>query len=149
MKTVYAASFVVALLAVRTAAFAQTEFHLQYGTHLNPFSASRHGTIVFTVQQASRWKLGDSFFFLDYLDDGGRDGFNDRDFYAEWYPTLSFGKLAKRALRVGAIRDFALIAGGQRGRRRQGGKIPARGEGVVAHSEVLVSEYGPDGLCRR
>ena len=111
MRTVYAGIFGVVLLATGTAAFAQTEFHLQYGTHLNPFSASRHGTIVFTVQQASRWKLGDSFFFLDYLDDGGRDGFNDRDFYAEWYPTLSFGKLAKRALRVGAIRDFALIAG--------------------------------------
>ena len=111
MRTLYAGSFVAVLLAARTAAFAQTEFHLQYGMHKNPFSTSRTATFIVTVQQASEWRYGDSFFFLDYLDDGGNDGFNDRDFYAEWYPTLSLGKLANRELRVGAIRDFALIAG--------------------------------------
>ena len=111
MKTAYAGIFLVALLATQAAAFSQTEFHLQYGKHKNPFSAATQQTFVFTVQQAAGWKLGDSFFFIDYLNDDARDGFNDRDFYGEWYPTLSFGKLANKELRVGPIRDFALIAG--------------------------------------
>lgn len=111
MKTACAGMFLVALLAAQTAAFSQTEFHLQYGKHKNPFSAAAQPTFVFTVQQAAGWKLGESFFFIDYLNDDARDGFNDRDFYGEWYPTLSFGKLAGRELRVGPIRDFALIAG--------------------------------------
>ena len=111
MKTAFAGVFLVALLATQTAAFSQTEFHLQYGKHKNPFSAATQQTFVFTVQQAAGWKLGDSFFFIDYLDDDERDGFNDRDFYGEWYPTLSLGKLANKELRVGPIRDFALIAG--------------------------------------
>ena len=111
MKTAYAGIFLVALLATQAAAFSQTEFHLQYGKHKNPFSAATQQTFVFTVQQAAGWKLGDSFFFIDYLNDDSRDGFNDRYFYGEWYPTLSFGKLANKELRVGPIRDFALIAG--------------------------------------
>lgn len=111
MKTACAGIFLVALLATQAAAFSQTEFHLQYGKLKNPFSAAAHPTFVFTVQQAAAWKWGESFFFIDYLNDDTRDGFNDRDFYGEWYPTLSFGKLANRELRVGPIRDFALIAG--------------------------------------
>ncbi len=111
MKTACAGIFLVALLATYAAAFSQTEFHLQYGKHKNPFSAVARQTFVFTVQQATGWKWGDSFFFIDYLNDDTRDGFNDRDFYGEWYPTLSFGKLANKELRVGPIRDFALIAG--------------------------------------
>ena len=111
MRTAFAGIFLVALMATQAAAFSQTEFHLQYGKHKNPFSTATQQTFVFTVQQAAGWKLGDSFFFIDYLDDDERDGFNDRDFYGEWYPTLSLGKLANKELRVGPIRDFALIAG--------------------------------------
>lgn len=110
-KTTWAGLGVMALLAARTTMPAQTEFHLQYGQHTNPFSGEGHQTVVFTVQQYSQWKCGDSFFFIDYLDDGARDGFNDRDFYSEWYPTLSLGKLWKKEIRLGAIRDLALIGG--------------------------------------
>ena len=111
MKTAHTGILVAALLVTRTATPAQTEFHLQYGDHKNPFSATQDRTFVFTMQQASGWKLGDSFFFLDYLNDGGEDGFNERDFYAEWYPTLSFGKLAGKQWRLGPVRDISLIAG--------------------------------------
>lgn len=111
MKTTYAGIAGVALLVCGAPAMAQTEFHFKYGAQVNPFSGSRHRTLVFSVQNASTWKLGDSFFFIDYVNDGERDGFNDRDFYGEWYPTLSFGRLAKKALRIGPIIDFALVAG--------------------------------------
>ena len=46
-------------------------------------------------------EIGGQLLFIDYLNDNARDGFNDRDFYGEWYPTLSFGKLANKELRVG------------------------------------------------
>ena len=110
MKTACAA-LVSLVLATGTAAPAQTEFHLQYGELLNPFSATGEATLVLTIQRASGWQFGDSFFFVDYLDDGGEDGFNDREFYAEWYPTLSLGKLSGRQLRLGPMADLSLVAG--------------------------------------
>lgn len=99
------------MLATGAPAPAATEFHLQYGELLNPFSATEEATLVLTVQRASGWQFGDSFFFVDYLDDGGEDGFNDREFYAEWYPTLSLGKLSGRDLRLGPVADLSLVAG--------------------------------------
>ena len=92
-------------------ASAQTEFHYQYGRLTNPFSGTREYTSILTVQNALNWQLGDSFFFVDIIDDGGHDGFNDKNLYAEWYPTLSFGKLASKELSLGPIRDIALIGG--------------------------------------
>ena len=111
MKQACAAGLAALLLAAWTAAPARAELHLQYGQLLNPFSGAEEQTLIFTLQQASGWKFGDSFFFIDFLDDSGDDGFNDREFYAEWYPTLSLGKLAGRDFRLGPIADFSLVAG--------------------------------------
>ncbi len=101
----------VALTAASSTAFAQTEFHLQAGKLRNPFAQKSVQSLVLTVQQASQWKLGDSFFFLDYVIDRETDGFNDRDFYAEWYPTLSIGKMQQSDASLGLISDLAIIAG--------------------------------------
>ncbi len=105
----------LAVLAVLMAApaktTAQTEFHYQYGKLTNPFDGAGRYTHILTFQQASSWSLGDSFFFIDFLEDRVSDGFNDMEFYGEWYPTLSFGKLADRTVGGGAIRDIALIGG--------------------------------------
>lgn len=103
---------VAAFLAAAAApATAQTEFHYQYGKLTNPFSGERAYTSILTVQQASSWSLGDSFVFIDILDDGLVDGFNDKEFYGEWYPTLSFGKMSGRTVGGGPLRDVALIGG--------------------------------------
>ena len=59
------------ILAAPIAAGAQTEFHYQYGKLTNPFSGERAYTSIVTVQQASSWALGDSFVFVDILEDGG------------------------------------------------------------------------------
>ena len=99
------------LLAAPIAADAQTEFHYQYGKLTNPFSGERAYTSIVTVQQASSWALGDSFVFVDILEDGGADGFNDKNFYGEWYPTLSLGKLSNRVIGGGPVRDVAFIGG--------------------------------------
>ncbi len=105
--------------AVATAAFllgpmpalAQLELNYQYGSILNPFSGASEPTHIFTLQHAGGWRAGGSFFFLDYLSDGVEDGFNDRELYGEWYPTLSLGSLAEGGVGFGPVNDVRLVAG--------------------------------------
>ncbi len=99
------------VLASASVAAAQAEFHYQYGKLTNPFSGAKESTSILTVQHATSWRLGDSFFFVDFLDDGGHDGFNDKDLYGEWYPTLSFSRLSGSQFQLGPIRDIAFIGG--------------------------------------
>ena len=99
------------LLAWPAAAGAQTEFHYQYGKFVNPFTGQHAYASVLTVQQASRWSLGDSFYFIDFTDDGGADGFNEKSYYGEWYPTLSLGRVSNRTIGAGPIRDVAIVSG--------------------------------------
>lgn len=97
------------LAAVPSAA--QLEFQYQFGRLTNPFSGGRAYTSILTIQHATQWKLGDSFFFIDFMDDDAVDGFNDKDAYGEWYPTISLGKLSGRQIKAGPLRDLALIGG--------------------------------------
>ena len=99
------------VLVSATAAAGQAEFHYQLGKLTNPFSGARNRTHILTIQHATSWSLGDSYLFVDILDDGGHDGFNDKDLYGEWYPTLSFGRLSGAEIRLGPIRDIAVIGG--------------------------------------
>ena len=92
-------------------ASAQMEFHFQYGSLKNPFSGEFHSTRILTFQHAGAWKLGGSFFFIDFLDDVEVDGFNDKEFYGEWYPTLSLSKLFGTTIKMGPIRDVSVIGG--------------------------------------
>ena len=104
--------FAALLLAVApVAASAQTEMHFQYGSHTNPFAETSTRTAVVTFQHASFWRLGDNFFFIDVTEDGGSDGFNDKDAYGEWYSNFSLGKLGGRDLGFGPFADFGLFAG--------------------------------------
>lgn len=98
-------------LAAASCASAQMEFHYQYGRLTNPFTGQQSPTSILTIQQAMSWSYGDSFFFIDFLDDELSDGFNDLDLYGEWYPTLSFSKLTGRTVGGGPVRDIALIGG--------------------------------------
>lgn len=93
------------------AALGQTEFHLQLGKHMNPFTETGHQTTVVTFQNAAQWFWGDHFLFFDYTADGGDDGFNEKDLYGEWYPTLSLGKISGSRVGLGPIRDFSVLGG--------------------------------------
>ncbi|MDE2833483.1 MAG: nucleoside-binding protein [Bacteroidota bacterium] len=101
----------LALFFVAMPARAQLDFQFQYGSLTNPFSGEQRATRILTFQHAGGWLLGDSFFFIDFIDDDKVDGFNDKEFYGEWYPTLSLSKLFGTDLKAGAIRDFSLISG--------------------------------------
>ena len=115
MTTLLRAMTATALvLATANAASAQTEFHYQFGHLVNPFAtpeATTATTHILTLQQASTWKGGDSFFFVDIIEDTGIDGFNEKEIYAEWYPTLSLSKVSGSTVGAGPIRDVGLIAG--------------------------------------
>lgn len=106
-----AASAALSVAAAPAPAAAQLEFHFQYGRLANPFTGESHATPIWTIQHAAQWRLGDTFFFFDYLDDGKDDGLNDRTFYGEWYPTISLGKLLNRTVSAGRLRDVGFIAG--------------------------------------
>ena len=82
-------SAVLILLGAPGSAAGQTEFHLQLGKLVNPFTDMGHGTTVVTFQNAAQWSWGDHFMFFDYTADGGNDGFNEKDLYGEWYPSRS------------------------------------------------------------
>ena len=86
--------------------------------------------------------MEDGSFFIDYLNDDSRGGFNDRDFYAERYPTLSFGRLTNKELRVGPIRDFSLIAGINVGGDSKVVKHLPGSAGLLGPAGISVSKYG-------
>lgn len=92
-------------------ALAQTEVHFQYGSLTNPFAGTSTGTAVVTFQHASFWKSGDHFFFIDVIDDGVDDGFNDIDFYGELYSNISLTKLLGGGLETGPVADLGMIFG--------------------------------------
>jgi len=111
-RTKVAAAAAAAILAAGPSPVpAQTEAHFQYGNLTNPFTKATNGTIILTMQHASMWKFGDNFFFVDFIDDGGTDGFNEMDAYGQWYSNLSLGKISGRDLGVGPFADFGLFAG--------------------------------------
>ena len=102
---------IACILLQPAAAIAKTSFQFQYGKLTNPFSGAAEYTSILTVQQAAQWRYGDSFFFIDFLDDGLKDGFNDKSIYGEWYPTFSIGKLTNTEISLGPVGDISAIAG--------------------------------------
>ncbi len=96
-----------------SANWSTTEVQFQYGRLESPiFGSGRPSdTRILTFQHASGWEYGDNFFFIDFLDDGIDDGFNDRDAYLEWYANFSLGKILGRKVGCGPIADVGFIAG--------------------------------------
>ena len=146
-----------ALLAasVPSIALAQTtEVHFQYGSLTNPFTDKATATAIVTMQHASSWRYGDNFYFIDLIDDGGDDGFNEMDAYGEWYPTFSLGKLTGQDLGVGPIADFGFYLGvglGTDSNFRQwlpGGRIAWNLPGFIfLNTDLMLGVEGGRGLA--
>ncbi len=142
------------LLAVMPApVLAQTEMHVQYGSLTNPFAGTSTGTVVLTIQHASFWRFGDNFFFIDLSEDGGNDGFNDKDAYGEWYSNLSLQKLSGRDLGFGPFADFGLFMGAAMGTDANvlqwlpGARIAWNLPGFIfLNTDFMIAVDGTDGL---
>ncbi|WP_088330545.1 nucleoside-binding protein [Lacimicrobium sp. SS2-24] len=89
------------------------EVQYQRGTLDAPSFAGggQASTHILTFQHASGWEYGDNFFFVDHLDDDKLDGFNDRDWYGEWYSNFSLGKITGNTVGAGPIKDVGIILG--------------------------------------
>ena len=94
------------------AIWSTTELHIQYGTLDTPEFAGggEKDTLLLTLQHASGWKYGDTFFFVDIINAEG-DGFNDSEVYGEFYPYFSLSKMSGKKVGGGRIKDIRLIAG--------------------------------------
>tara|TARA_R110002124_G_scaffold64985_2_gene177560 strand:- start:364840 stop:365679 length:840 start_codon:yes stop_codon:yes gene_type:complete len=94
--------------------YTTTEIHYQYGNAQNPFNGTDTFKTVITTQNASGWKWGSTFFFVDYakdaIDDDGTN-FNDENIYLEAYLNLSLSALLKQDVSYGAVKDVGLIMG--------------------------------------
>ncbi|WP_404339543.1 nucleoside-binding protein [Pseudoalteromonas mariniglutinosa] len=91
--------------------WSSTQLHLNNGDFKNPFSLQKSNTKIVSLQHASGYNYGDNFFFIDYISDDLDDGYQDKDFYGEWYSTFSLAKLSDRNLSFGAMTDIGLTAG--------------------------------------
>lgn len=112
VKTVMAAACAVGI-SVGTAAAADwsvTELQFQYGNLKSPFAGGDSPTSIITLQHASGYSFGDVFFFVDFINDDDKDGFNDKDAYAELYAYFSSTKTLGFKF-SGPIKDVGLVAG--------------------------------------
>lgn len=93
--------------------FSTTEIQFQMGRLKNPFApgGDPNWTPIVTLQHASSWVFGDVFFFIDFLNDGKKDGFNDQDAYGEFYAYFSSSKLLGVNYGDGLIKDVGVVAG--------------------------------------
>ena len=100
-------------MAVDAAEWSNTELHLQVGRLDVPAFAGggRANHVIYTLQHASGWKYGDTFFFVDVLD-SQESGFQDFGAYGEIYANLSLGKVGGRPVAFGPVSDVGLIGGG-------------------------------------
>lgn len=111
-----------ALALAGTSAFALdwsvNEIQYQRGNLKAPSFAAGGGqsmTDIYTLQHASGWSVGELFFFVDFLNDRRKDGFNDRDYYGELYANFSLGKITGKPVGFGPVKDIGLIAGINKG----------------------------------
>ena len=100
-------------MAVDAAEWSNTELHLQVGRLDVPTFANggRANHVIYTLQHASGWKYGDTFFFVDVLD-SQESGSQDFDVYGEIYANLSLGKMGGQPVAFGPVSDVGLIGGG-------------------------------------
>ncbi len=65
---------------------------------------------IITVQNASAWDWGSSYFFVDFLHSFVNDS-GASEAYGEWYPSLSLSALSGQKISAGPINDVSLTLG--------------------------------------
>lgn len=104
-------SLCIVSTATLGANWSSTQLHLNNGEFKNPFTEQKSNTTIASLQHASGYDYGDNFFFIDYINDDLDDGYQDKDFYGEWYSTFSLSKTTGNDFSYGAIADVGLTAG--------------------------------------
>jgi hypothetical protein len=102
-------------LPANAADWSTTQLDIQYGELTTPGfgfrSETENDTLIYTLQHASGWSKGDNFFFVDFLNSDDEDtGFNNTDWYGEWYTNFSYGKISGKKF-SGALMDVGFTFG--------------------------------------
>jgi hypothetical protein len=97
--------------AARAAEWSTTEIQYEEGRLSSPFAGGKYWTPIITLQHASGNPVGDIFFFVDFLDDGHTDGFNDKDAYGEFYAYFSTKKIFGLDYGNGLLKDVGMVQG--------------------------------------
>lgn len=108
-------SLLVFSMPAQAADWSTTQLDVQYGKLTTPGFGFRdeteNDTLIYTLQHASGWSMGDNFFFVDFLDSGDDDtGFNNIDLYGEYYTNFSYGKISGKEF-SGALKDVGFTLG--------------------------------------
>jgi len=110
----YKSSALAALLlsfSASSADWSTTQLHLQHGDLKNPFSNVKSKTLVTTLQHSSGYQYGDNFFFVDLIRDDIDDGYQDTDYYGEWYTNFSLSKITDKSVGFGPVSDIGITLG--------------------------------------
>ena len=113
MKTVSLLFLIFCSSFVNASIWSVNELHIQRGNldSLSFLGGQDASTTIITFQHASGWQYGDNFFFIDRIDDDLNDGFNDKDWYGEWYTNFSIGKMRGKDISMGPIKDIGILMG--------------------------------------
>ena len=111
----YVACLLALSLPATAADWSTTQVDIQVGELITPGFGLRpeteNDTIILTLQHASSWSKGDNFFFVDLLNSDDDDtGFNNIDWYGEWYTNFSYGKISGNEF-SGALKDVGFTLG--------------------------------------
>ena len=71
------------------------------------FELGADNRTIFTIENATGWKYGDSFFFLDVTDPFDT---NDSAFYGEFSPRLSLGAVMGKKMSFGIVKDVMIAS---------------------------------------
>jgi len=101
------------VLPAQAALWRTTELHYQQGRLDAPTFAGggRASTRILTLQNAVGWQYVEVFFFLDFIEDSRRDGFNDSDRYGEIYVSGNLNTLFGWDDWSGPLRGVSWVAG--------------------------------------
>jgi nucleoside-specific outer membrane channel protein Tsx len=87
--------------------FASTSFLFLYG---DGFELGDDERTIITAEHANAWRYGDNFFFVDVTNPTRNSTETPTEFYAEFSPRLSLGKITGAKVGLGFITDV-LLAG--------------------------------------
>ncbi|MGH8493158.1 MAG: hypothetical protein ACRERR_08660 [Moraxellaceae bacterium] len=100
--------------------FSSWDIQVLYGSEFHEPGVSQDvSKRTVTLENSSAWAWGSSYFFGDLLKSDSADQ-NATDFYAEWYPSASIGKMADKDISLGPLRDVSLTLGINAGTKSTG-----------------------------
>ncbi len=100
--------------------FSTWDIQWLYGSAFHePGSQQNVGKWTVTLENSAAWRWGSSYFFMDYLRSDAADQ-NAAEFYGEWYPSASIGKILGIDFCLRPVKDVLFTMGFNAGAKSTG-----------------------------